>query len=456
MEINVPFAVQEGQHGVTQNSRETLINMYAEVVQGGRAHVLRRQRPGLESVYAVAGEKRCIERFKGMHYCIIGSAFYSFDGTTLALLGNLASSSGKCWIIYNDNDEILISDGQRGYYWDGATLVEIVPPSGMSGFGSLSYLGGYGIVAVPDSDRFYVTPINDFSQIDELDFATAESAPDPIVRVYADHNELWLAGQTTTEIWQFTGAVDFPFQPLSNAKLERGCAASLSYASEDNTVFFLGNDGIAYRADGYRPLVISSREIEDAIAGVSDEATRNAYSFVYVSRGNKFYVLTFPAELTVVYNITTGLWSRANTYNYDSWRAIGSNGRGSDYLMTPSGIARINHAINKDEGGVMLRKAVSAPGYANGMRLTVDSFFLDAEVGRADIGKDANVMVRVALDGETFGNERVRSLGPTGSYSRRAMWRNLGQGRKPVIEVSVSDDFEFSIIEPTASITVDE
>ncbi len=39
-----------------------------------------------------------------------------------------------------------------------------------------------------------------------LDFATAESSPDILLTTFVDHNELWLAGKDTIEIWQNTGA----------------------------------------------------------------------------------------------------------------------------------------------------------------------------------------------------------------------------------------------------------
>lgn len=455
MDMDVPFAVHEGAAGVTQNSRETLVNMYAEVVQSGKDRIIRRQRPGVVSFYAIGGEKRCIEKFKNTHYCVIGSTFYKLVGSVLTSLGTLSTVSGKCTMIHNDNDEIMISDGATGYYWDGATLVTITPPAGMDGFGTLAYLGGFGIIAVPDSDRFYTTPLNDFSQVDALDFATAESAPDPIVRIFVDHNELWLAGENSTEVWQFLGGTDFPFSSLQNAKLERGCGAAYSYSAEDNTVFFLGDDNIVYRADGYRPAVTSSREIEDAIAKVSATEIANAHSFVYTSRGNKFYTLVFSNELTIQFNITTGLWARAATYNYDYWRIMGSNGHHADYFMTPAGIVTLVDGTNTDEGGIFQRKAISAPGFAMGHRMSIYEFWLDAEVGRADINTDADVMMRVALDGEQFRNERVRSLGATGKYTRRTVWRNLGQGRSPVVEVSITDPVEFTIMGAKANVTLD-
>lgn len=450
--IEVPFAIQEGAAGATQNSRETLINMYAEVTNSGIAKIIRRQRPGLTSIYTLAGEKRCIEKHKSNHYLVAGSTLYKFDGTILTTLGMLSSQTGRCTMIFNDNDQIMVSDGSVAYYWNGLTLQTVTLPAGVT-CGNLAYLGGYGIFNQPGTGVFWITGPNDFSTVDALDFATAESSPDNLVTVFTNHNELWLAGTATTEIWQLSGGSDFPFTPYTNAQIERGTSAALSYGSEDNTLFFLGDDKIVYRADGYRPMRVSNAAVEDAITGVSATALAGANCHLYTWRGSKFLTLTFGSELSLQYNIGTGLWNRAKTFGYDYWNVIGSNGHRSDYLLTIAGISQLAK-VNKDEGGILFRGGVSAPGYASNKRMTVAEFYLDAEVGRAALGVEPQVMLRCALDGETFGNERVKTLGTTGAYRNRAVWRGMGQGRKPVLEIGVTDDFEFTITSARATVSV--
>lgn len=443
--------MQEGKDGVSQNSQEILVNMYAEVVGSGRSQMVRRQRPGLNRVLANSTEKRCIERFNGVHYLVLDNGFYSFNGSALTLLGTLSTSTGRCYMIQNDNGQIMISDQSQAYCWNGTTL-SITPTPGM--VGSLAYLGGFGLYNEPGSGRFYWTDSEDFTNVDPLSFATAESSPDDLVRVFVDHNELWLFGVTTTEIWQLTGQLDAPFQLIQNAILQRGCGAALSVASEDNTTFFLGNDGLVYRASGYTPMVISTRAVEYAIASVSDGARSNAYAFVSTVSGQKVYTLTFPGELTLQYNITNGYWNRADTFGLGYWRVIGSNGYVTDYYLTSGGICTLQRGLSTDEGSIMRRGGVSAPGWANGQQITVNEFFLDAEVGRSDITANAQVMMRVALDGENFGNIRTRSLGATGNYQRRATWRFLGIGRKPTIEIYMTDPTEFSIISTVVNLEV--
>jgi hypothetical protein len=452
--IEVPFAVQEGEAGASQNSKETLINMFAEVGPGGRSQLIRRQRPGLVQLVANSLEKRCIEKHKDLHYVVIGSGFYSFDGTSLTLLGNLVSANGRCTMVFNDNDEALISDGTDAYYWDGATLTVLSLPAGVT-CGDLSYLGGYGVFNNPGTGQFYWTGLNDFSAVDALDFATAESIPDNLTTTFVERNELWLPGPTSTEIWQLTSGADSPFAPYTNLRMRRGTKAARSYAAEDNTTIWLGEDGIIYRADSYSPVRISTEAIEEAIGDCTATGIAEAYATIFTVKGRKFYVLTVPNQLTVMYNFATQLWNRARSYGSDSWNMLGSAGHDSDYFLTDLGICELSFAVNTDEGGFMERGGISAPGYADGKRLTIHEVFFDAEVGRAAINKNANVMMRIARDGEVFGNHRTRSLGATGNYKRRAVFRGCGQGRRPVVEFMCTDDVELTINGIIVNITAD-
>jgi hypothetical protein len=110
-----------------------------------------------------------------------------------------------------------------------------------------------------------------------------------------------------------------------------------------------------------------------------------ADAVVYTFGGHKFYTLRFPDYLTIQYNIATGLWNVAGTYLYNDWRILGSAGGELDYILSASNVCRLSDSLNTDEGGILQRKAISAPIWADGKRVSLRSFFLDVEVGRAPI-----------------------------------------------------------------------
>jgi len=359
--IEHPFAFQEGNAGVSQNSLETLVNMYAEIETSGKSKLVRRQRPGLNQVASIYGIKRGIEEFSHGTYLVIRNLFYSFDGTDLTELGTLNTNVGAVTIITNDIDDIFISDGVEGYHYVALTGVfdTVVTPTAV---GTCTLQGGYGIYADPDEDQFYISGLNDFSSWDALDFATAESESDKIIRVFVDHGELWAFGAKTIDIFRNSGAADFPF--TYNTSAQRGCLAALSVASEDNSVFWLGNDQIVYRAVGYRPVRVSTHAIEDWIAKAPNKSEGRA--FTYTARGHKFYVLTFPGYGTRQFNMATGFWNICRSWGELEWRIIGGTGRQVTYYLTPSGIVTLDDTINTDEGEIMERGGISAPVFNGG------------------------------------------------------------------------------------------
>lgn len=440
--MEVPFANQEGSSSATQNSRERLINMFCEVDTSGRRKLIRRQRMALEQVYAIVEEKRCIEKNGSTYYLVAGSGFFTFDGVaTVTYRGTLATSTGPCTMVFDENGDVLISDGFAAYHWGGSVLVTAATNSAV---GTLTFMGGFAVYNEPNTGRFWWSAVNDMQSWDGLDFATAEGKPDQLVRVFEDHGELWLIGAETIEIWTLTGGTDSPFS--RNATMQRGCGAPLSVVSEDNSVMWLGEDWIFYRADGFRPMRVSNHAVEKLISDLPVAARASCIAFSYSDGGHKFVTLRFPGYLTLQYNVATQFWNIARTFQRDDWDITGSSYTNSDLYLTTTGISRLRRGINKDAGVIIERGGIS-PQLADGSRrVALRSYFLDCEVGRAAEGQEARVMLRIACDGETFGNERWRSLGSTGNYVRRAVWRGGGIGRRMTVEVMVTDDFEFTIL----------
>lgn len=438
MALEAPFAAQQGNAGVPQNSRETLINMFAEAGEG-KSKLTRRQRPGVRLVDAVTGKKRGIAKFVHGHYLVSKRTLWRYAGGAATALGTLDTGVGRVTIVSDDNGNVAVSDGATLYHWDGAAFTKPATPTSV---GTLSFIGGYGVYADPGTGQFYVSALNDLTSWDALDFATAENNADAIVRTFVDHNELFLFGTASVEVWRLSGAADFPLQP--NAQMTRGCKAAFSVAADDNTVFWLGDDGIVYRMDGYRPQRISTHAVEEQIGAITGADAAEA--FIYTFRGHKFFTLRFPDQLTLQFNIATGLWNRAKSYGHEDWQVVG-NGEATDIYLTDEGIAALDGALNTDNGQIMERGGTSAPVTNNGDWLSVNALILEAEMGRVAAGRaEPQVVLEVSRDGETFGNARMRGLGETGDFRRRAVWRNLGQARQMMARFTFTDDAPFAVM----------
>jgi len=177
---------------------------------------------------------------------------------------------------------------------------------------TVGYLDGYFVFNEPNSQRLWVTSLLNGTDIDPLDFASAEGAPDGVVGLIIDHREAWVFGTNSVEVWYDAGAADFPLQRIQGAFNEIGCVAPYSIAKLDNGLFWLGADtrgqGIVYRSNGYtcvNALVLHA--VEWQIQQYSDLS--DAVAYTYQQDGHAFYVLIFPsANTTWVYDVSTQAW----------------------------------------------------------------------------------------------------------------------------------------------------
>lgn len=444
--IELPFALHKGDAGFTQNSRETLLNMYAEQATG-KAQLTRRQRPGLKAGFPLIGVKRGSAEFVHGFYFVVREVAYQLADGIVEALGALNSRIGPVTIISDDSDHVAFCDGQELWHWDGAALSLVETPSAV---GTLTFQGGFGVYSEPGTDRFYISALNDLTSWDPLDFASAESQSDRIVRAFEDRGELWFFGERTIDVFRNAGAQDFPF--VYNTSMQRGCAAPFSVVSEDNTLFWLGDDLIVYRADGYRPSRVSTHAIEDWIEKAPNRAEGRA--FAYTARGHKFYTLTFPGYGTRQFNIATGLWNAAQSWGRPEWRVWGGAGKPVSWYLDDFGICELDSSLNTDSGRIMERGGISAPVYNGGERMTFPEFWMNIEVGRVAEGDpEPKIMLQVSRNGEDFGTSRARGLGLTGDYARRVMWRGLGQARQFSLKYTVTDDVAFKVISTAGTIS---
>jgi hypothetical protein len=461
--MRIPIASKSAPSRSRALSAERAVNMAAEIQQeGAKSPVALFSSPGLTSFASVGdGPIRCLHVMDGVLYVASGGEVYKVTSAGVAtLIGAIPADPGAVYMVDNGT-QIFLTVSPNAYIVTSTTLTPIADPD-FPGAASCAYMDGYGIFNDPDTGRFYVTGLLDFSTVDALDFATAESSPDDILRVFVDHRELWLFGKDSIEIWVNTGAADFPFERQTGTILERGTASGASVAKMDSSVFWLGDDGIVYRAQGYQPSRISTHPLEQAIAGYS--TISDAEAFTYTLDGHAYYVLTFPtAAATWVYDASTQQWherdSRSSDISLGRWRVqshiscygkhlVGDGLNGTVWEMSPFVYAE------GDED--LVRMIQFPPLYAEGRRAFMSSLEVDMEVGAglsSGQGSDPQIMLQWSDDGgNTWSNEHWRDIGGIGNYRTRVSWERLGSFRQRTIRLSVSDPVRCVIYSAQAEI----
>ncbi len=168
------------------------------------------------------------------------------------------------------------------------------------------YFDDYFIFDRVGTNEFFLSNLGDGTQYNGLDFASAQAGPDLVLAICNYHEQLLIFSQKHIEVWYDAGAANFPFQRYDGAFIQRGIAAPLAIVKEDNTVFWLGEDGIFYRLNYYTPQRISTFATERAWAQYPTIA--DATAFVVTIEGHKFIFLTFPSgPATWCYDISSGL-----------------------------------------------------------------------------------------------------------------------------------------------------
>jgi hypothetical protein len=447
-----------------------MVNLFPEIIpEGGKEPAFLNRAPALKFLASVGtGPVRGLWVLKAdptRAFVVSGNEFYEIDTNYTATLRGTVSGLGTVSMADNGN-QIFIAANPKGYIFNTSTNVfaEITDPD-FPGAVTVGYLNSYFVFNPPNSQKFYITQLLDGTQVDPLDFASAEGSSDGLVSLIVDHRELWLFGTDSVEVWYDAGLADFPLVRIQGAFNELGCAAAYSVAKLDNGLFWLGSDargqGIVYRANGYTGQRISTHAVEWQIqqyGNISD-----AIAYTYQQDGHSFYVLIFPsANTTWVYDVATQAWhERAGFSNgdfvrhrsncqmaYNSEVIVGDYENGNIYAFDLNVFAD-NGQIQK-----WLRSWRALPtGQNNLKRTTQHTMQLDCETGvglNLGQGEDPQLMLRWSDDGgHTWSNEHWTSGGKIGVYQRRAIWRRLGMTlklRDRVYEVSGTDPVKISIV----------
>ena len=517
-----------------------MVNLFPEVVpEAGKEPAFLNRAPGLKFLANMGdGPIRGLWQFGGYGYAVSGEVLYRVDSLwNVFPLGTVSGSSGPVSMSDNGTQLFVACNGPSFIYNSVTLQLKQIDDPDFPGAVTVGYLDGYFVFNEPNSQRIWITSLQDGTSIDPLDFASAEGSPDGLVSILVDHREAWLFGTNSVEVWYDSGAADFPLTPVQGAFNEVGCIAAFSVAKLDNGIFWLGADargrGIVYRANGYTAQRVSTHAVEWQIQQYGNLS--DAIAYTYQQDGHSFYVLIFPsANTTWVFDVATSLWHEraafinglftrhrsncqmsfggeivvgdhelGNIYAFDlevftdngavqkwlrSWRALptGTNDLkrtaqhslqldaetgaisssvtttpvlidisvANEKLLTQSGDVIVWEASGTDslltESGDVIVQQDGSLMYYDGSPSTVGGALLVEKALFTASAIDPQVMLRWSDDGgHTWSNEHWRSMGLTGQWGRRVIWRRLGMTlklRDRVYEVSGTDQVKIAIM----------
>ena len=290
------------------------INFYPETDKSGKEVSALYGTPGL-SVFCDTGldkSRGLFTSYNGRLFYVAAQTLYEVSSAGVSTVrGTLATSSGLVSFAEN-HTQLMIVDGTKGYIFTFSSNAFVqISDLDFPVASNVTFLDGYFIVNSSGTTQFFVSAVNDGTTWSALDFASAESSPDSLLKALAVNGELWLLGERTTEIWNNTGDPLFPFQRASGGKIDIGIFAPETAVSSAFGLIFVSRnvqgDGIVYRMNGLSPTRISNPFIERQIHKVTTPNLMSAY--MYQEDGHTFYVLTGgDLETSLVYDISIGEW----------------------------------------------------------------------------------------------------------------------------------------------------
>lgn len=295
----------------------------------------------------------------------------------------------------------------------------------------------------------------------QLNFSSKDGAPDNLVSIIVSNREVFLMGETSSEVWIDAGLFPFPFQRIPGTNTQHGIAAPFSMARIGNSFAYVSRNirGQAQimMMNGYVPTRISTHAVENTLV---DQYIEDAIAYTYQLEGHEVYVVTFPTiDLTWAYDISTGMWHkwlsvdnqnvfhrhRSNCQaNFQNMNLVGDYQNGLIYMLDQA---------NYTDNGNEIRRVRRCPHLVSDYQREYFhelQIYFQPGVGLSN-GLAANevpqAMLRWSDDGgSTWSNEHWTSIGVQGAYKNRAIWRRLGFARDRVFEVVVTDPVKAVII----------
>ena len=454
-------------------SFEDLVNRYPEITVApgtrAKAPLVLKRTPGL-AVFATAGSGPIRAAFyqDGRAFVVSGTGFYELDAAGVATsLGTVASNVNPAQISSNGTagNQLMIISGGLGYIYNLSTGVfaQITDAQFPSNVIMGGFIDGYFVVLPQDTRAFYFSTLEDGTGWASSDVNEKSQTSDNVRAMVVDRRLVYLIGSKTIEPWFNTGDAQVTFAPVQDL-IQHGIGSPWSVVPINNTLAWLGEDehgaGQAWMLQGYTPVRFSTHAIEGQWREYG--SLRDAYAHGYQEEGHTFYQVTFPNKGTWVYDFASGMWhrrarlvegaeephlARCHMYAFDKHLA-GSRIDGTVYEQSLSYL---------DDAGSPIRWVRRSPHFFASRPICVDSFRLDCAAGiglTTGQGSNPQVMLRYTLDGHTWSDELLESVGAIGEYRTQAQWNRLGQtegfigieiaGSDPVDDVLIGAQFEVS------------
>jgi hypothetical protein len=411
------------------------------------------------------GADRGMLAHRGVLYKVTGQSLYSFDQFgEKTLLGTIPGVL-RC-VMYGANESVIIVTGGVAYEWNGTTLNTGADPD-FETPNAGTFLNGRSIYD-GDNGRFGVTDVGDHLSINGLNYATAESMADDLIRPYAFEQWVYMMGEESIEPWWNSGQGSPPFDLVQNALMSIGLAGVHAVTHNDDLMYILDDESQTQAIKKASHRVVSPHAITAEIETYSVKS--DAILWAMTIEGQKFIVETFPsADKTWVY-VEGAEWFEWSSGN-EGGRCIANShayifGKNLVADYRNGNIYELDIHTYDEVGEPIIRTRDSAPLHSGhpaigkpGKELELNRFELIVEPGvglNTGQGSDPIITLAISTDGgKTWGSEMQASLGEIGHYGQVVEWAGLNMRSESFLfRIRISDPVRAIVYSAGADIEV--
>lgn len=358
---------------------------------------------------------------KGKLYVLIDQdLFYVDKGGTYTSVGTIPGT-GRAIFASLSGDLIITTDGVA-YTYDESSITEGT---------DLDFETPYSVAVINqqalydgDDGRFGVSGVGTPLTIDGLDYATAESAQEDVVRVYGFGDIAHMMTASRIEQWWNSGNGNPPFDKVTQGTIEIGLQARYSVAQDDEGFYFLADDNQIYYLVGGTPVPLLPSVIVREITAM--DVRDDAIGWTMQLDGQWFYVINFlSGDRTFCYP-KGGEWFELSS-GYEGGKYSGDGYAfvyGRHIIIDRNGRTFVLDGDTYQEDGQDIRRVRTLSPLHSGLLgepgkdIEISEFRLTGAtgvgVGTSGQDSDPQVMLQWSSDGMNWSTEQRGYLGESG------------------------------------------
>ena len=382
----------------------------------------------------------------GLAVVVAGTEVYTVTDTgTPNLIGTVTGTEAVRFSAAQGN--VVLVAGGTAYVVTATSITAISVPGATGPIVDVDVIAQRHLFVEGASGRLWFSDVNQPAVVPANSFVTAEAYPDLLMRVRVIGANIYLIGETTSEIWEFTGSLRIPFRRIHGAIALLGIASRGALTLSEGAIYAVGRETNGnervFAVQGTLPQAVSTSSIDRLIQRVAVDDKPNITLTNHSHGGHNFIGLHLPSVGDYFLNLSTGMWDRRKEFGSEHYMvatfmsAFGrkfAGGQGDNWTLF-----EMHEDVFTHDNNYVHRVATAFIPVMDG-RPSIKNLTVEMQTG---VGlNDGNgvlpvVYLKWAKDGRHYGNEVTRTLGLAGEYGHRVTFGSMGRLQPPFVKTQI-------------------